>query len=117
MATPLHPVLTIRLFRDDRGYGPGIDSLLHGVEEYHSLRAAAQAMGMAYSKAWTTVRRCEESLGFPLLISAVGGKNGGGAALTPEAKDLMEAYSRYCTALRQVADTMFQQEFQNLLDK
>ncbi len=112
---PLHPVLTIRLFRDDRGYGPGIDTLLQGVKEYHSLRAAAQSMGMAYSKAWTTVRRCEEALGFPLLISAVGGRNGGGASLTPEAEALMDAYHRYCSALRQTADEMFQQEFKDFI--
>lgn len=117
MDQPLHPVLTIRLFRDQRAYGPGIDSLLRGVQAHHSLRAAAQSMGMAYSKAWTTVRRCEEVLGFPLLISAVGGKNGGGAALTPEAQALMAAYARYCAALSQAAEAIFRQEFEDLLEK
>ena len=111
MDTPLHPVLSVRLYREERCYGSGIDTLLRGVEQYHSLRASAQAMGMAYSKAWTTVRRCEEQLGFPLLISAVGGKNGGGASVTPEAKALMAAYERYVNFLRQQAEVLFQQEF------
>ena len=35
------------------------------VEEHRSLRAAAQSMGMAYSKAWTVVRRCETAPGVP----------------------------------------------------
>ena len=115
MKPELHPVLSVRLFREERCYGSGIDTLLRGVEELHSLRASAQAMGMAYSKAWTTVRRCEEQLGFPLLISNVGGRNGGGASLTPEARAMMAAYARYTSALRETADRLFLQEFGEFL--
>ena len=56
MTTPLHPVLSIRLFRDEKCFGSGVAQLLHLVDEHHSLRAAAQTMGMAYSKAWTAAR-------------------------------------------------------------
>ena len=115
MAAALHPVIAVRLFRDERCYGAGIDTLLRGVEELHSLRASAQAMGMAYSKAWTTVRRCEAQLGFPLLVSAVGGRNGGGASLTPEARAMMAAYERYTSALLKTAEALFQQEFGEFL--
>ena len=49
----LRPVLAIRLFADDtKAFGPGVATLLHHVDALHSLRAAAAAMGMAYSKAW-----------------------------------------------------------------
>ena len=68
MSTNLHPVLSIRLFREEKCYGSGIHQLLQLVEELHSLRAAAQSMGMAYSKAWTVMKKCEEELGFPLLV-------------------------------------------------
>ena len=67
MDTTLHPVLSIRLFKDEKCFGPGIAQLLERVEEHRSLRAAAQSMEMAYSKAWTMVRRCESELGFRLL--------------------------------------------------
>ena len=111
MSTKLHPVLSIRLFRDEKCYGSGIHQLLTLVDTHHSLRAAAQAMEMAYSKAWTIVRRCEAELGFPLLISMTGGKHGGGANLTPEARELMQTYERYCARLRQSAEALFQEEF------
>lgn len=111
MATELRPVLSIRLFREEKCFGSGIAQLLRLVEEHHSLRAAAQAMDMAYSKAWTIVGRCEEELGFALLIRATGGKHGGGAALTPEAKTLLETYDRYCRRLREQAELLFREEF------
>ena len=111
MNTNLHPVLTIRLFNDDKCFGPGIAQLLERVKEHHSLRAAAQSMDMAYSKAWTIVRRCEAALGFQLLVYTTGGKNGGGATLTQEGQDLLDAYNRYCRRLRDQADALFREEF------
>lgn len=115
MAQPLHPVLSIRLFRQEKCFGPGIAQLLHGVQEHHSLRAAAQSLGMAYSKAWTIMRACEAQLGFSLLHSTTGGRNGGGASLTQEAIALLDAYERYCIRLRAAADEIFTQEFQTFL--
>lgn len=85
--------------------------MLERVEEHHSLRAAAQSMDMAYSKAWTMVRRCENALGFKLLDYTTGGKHGGGAALTQASRELLAAYGRYCRRLREAAGTMFQEEF------
>ena len=108
--------MTVRFYAaDNKVFGPGIAELLHRVRAYHSLRAAAQSMNMAYSKAWTIVRRCEEALGFPLLISSTGGSRGGGAALTQEARDLLEAYRRYCQRLEAWSQSVFQEEFQSFL--
>lgn len=115
MSTDLHPVLSIRLFREEKCYGAGIHQLLQLVEEHHSLRAAAQTMGMAYSKAWTIVRQCEAELGFALLHSTTGGRHGGGATVTDEAKAFMAAYEQYCTRLRCAADELFRDAFQTLL--
>lgn len=115
MSTSLHPVLSIRLFRDEKCFGSGIAQLLRGVQEHHSLRAASQAMGMAYSKAWTIMHNCEAELGFPLLRSSAGGRHGGGASLTPEAEQLLEAYERYCRRLRKAADDLFLEEFEDIL--
>ncbi len=115
MSTNLHPVLSIRLFRDEKCFGSGVAQLLRLVQQHHSLRGAAIAMGMAYSKAWTVMRRCEEELGFPLLIYAAGGKNGGGSTLTAEAEVLLAAYDRYCQRLQQLSEQLFQEEFQEFL--
>lgn len=116
MKNNLHPVLSVRLFTDQKCFGPGVAALLHGVEELHSLRAAAGAMEMAYSKAWTVVKRAEQSLGFPLLQSSAGGRNGGGAVLTSEGRRILEAYDDYCTALRDQAEALFREKFAFLED-
>ncbi len=88
----LRPALQLRLFSGDKAYGPGIDELLCCIEETGSLRSAAGKMGMAYSKAWTILRHCEENLGLPLLLRSTGGKEGGGAKLTKNAKKLHSLY-------------------------
>ena len=115
MSTELHPVLSIRLFKNDKCFGSGVAQLLRQVDERHSLRGAALAMNMAYSKAWTIMRTCEEELGFPLLIYATGGRHGGGATLTEEARKMLAAYDRYCQRLNEAADAMFREDFQEFL--
>lgn len=111
----LRPVLSIRIFREEKCFGSGIAQLLRQVQVCHSLRGAAMAMGMAYSKAWTIMRRSEQELGFPLLVYTTGGRHGGGASLTPEAVKLLEAYERYCRKVREAAEACFQEEFREFL--
>ena len=111
MEKKLHTVLTIRLFADEKCFGPGIAALLHHIEELHSLRAAAMKMDMAYSKAWTIVRNAEAQLGFKLLNSPTGGRHGGGASLTDEARELLAAYDGYCRELREAADRLYEKYF------
>ena len=115
MEQNLHPVLAIRVFREEKCFGPGIAALLKNVQEHHSLRAAAMAMGMAYSKAWTIIKTSEENLGFKLLASTTGGKNGGGATLTAEAEKILLAYEEYSKELKQYANTLFAEKFKDYL--
>lgn len=111
MRNDLRPVVSVRLFTDRKCFGPGVAELLRRVEERRSLRAAAQSMEMAYSKAWSVMKNAEEGLGVKLLLSSTGGKNGGGATLTDEARRLLAAYDNYCAALRAEADRLFAEEF------
>ena len=111
MDKKLSAKISVRLFTDDKCFGPGIAALLRRVEEYHSLRAAAASMGMAYSKAWSVLKSCEEHLGFKLLISTVGGKNGGGASLTDDGRKMLEAYDETCKELNRYADELLEQKF------
>lgn len=107
----LHYKFTCRLFTDTKCFGPGIARLLHAVDRLHSLRSAALEMEMAYSKAWTIIRNSEEALGFKLLTSSTGGKGGGGAALTPDAVRLLDAYEHFCRAVEQYGDSLFCEHF------
>lgn len=109
------PVLSLRLFcGEDKCFGPGVAELLRRVQQERSLRAAAISMGMAYSKAWTVIKNSEAALGFKLLVSTTGGKNGGGATLSPEAERLLAAYEEYRNHLRQYAQEQFPLYFPQL---
>ena len=111
MEKTLHTVLTIRLFTDEKCFGPGIATLLHHIENLHSLRSASMKMNMAYSKAWTIVRNAEAQLGFKLLHSTTGGRHGGGATLTEEARELLTAYDGFCRELQETADALYEKYF------
>ena len=111
MDRDLRVVLSARIFSDQKCFGPGVSQLLKRVDELHSLRAAALSMSMAYSKAWTVIRNAEDGLGFRLLMSNVGGKNGGGAALTDEARRMIAAYDEYCEKLRAYGAALFEETF------
>ena len=67
MEQQFRPVLTIRIFADEKCFGPGIAVLLQKVQELHSLRAAAMSIGMAYSKAWRIVNEAEDQQGCKLI--------------------------------------------------
>ena len=105
----LRLAVTLRLLDGEgqRRFGPGVAALLEEVREKRSLRAAAGSMGMAYSKAWRIVRAAEDALGYKLLSSTIGGRPGGGAALTAEAEALLGAYQ----ALREEVSAYALQRF------
>ena len=104
-------IVSPRIMGEEKFFGPGIAALLHRVETYHSIRQATLSMGMAYSKAWAIIRRAERELGFPLLITATGGKEGGGASLTQEGRTFLEQYDRFCALVNEHARADFVDAF------
>jgi molybdate transport repressor ModE-like protein len=111
MENGLRPVVSLRIYREEKCFGPGIARLLALVEETSSLRAAAQSMDMAYSKAWSIVKISERGLGFRLLESTTGGKGGGGARLTEEARKLLNDYREFEKEAKTAAEMLFQKYF------
>ena len=101
-------------FFDDQGekfFGEGPARLLWGVEEQGSLRSAAMAMGMAYTKAMKLVKQAESSLGYSLIARTTGGKDGGGSILTPEGKRWLLTYEAYRDACVKSNQTLYRQFF------
>lgn len=104
--------LTIRFFgEEEKCFGPGIACLLRHIQKSGSIRKAALAMGMAYSKAWSILNRAEEMLGFPLLVRTAGGKTGGGAQLTPEGMAYLEQYEAFCAKVNAFAQKTYLEMF------
>ncbi len=116
MEQNFRPVLTVRIFGQNKCFGPGVAQLLKRVQEKHSLRAAAISMEMAYSKAWTVIKTAEKELGFELLVRTTGGKHGGGASLSERAVAILAAYEEYRTKLQTYAEREFSQKLAILLN-
>ena len=104
--------LTLRLFLEEKSFGPGPMRLLQGVIETGSLHKSAANMGMAYSKAWKMIRSLEEEWGFPLLEKHSGGTGGGGSSLTAEGKELLVKYSAMLEEIEAFAEKSFAKHFQ-----
>lgn len=67
-------------------------AILAAVSDSGSLRKATEALGFSYRYAWGLIRRAEAEIGTPLLVRKVGGASGGGADLTPAARDLLRRH-------------------------
>ena len=111
----MQPNIRVMLFDEDgeRFFGEGPCRLLHAIEQTGSLRAAAQSMQMAYTKALGLVRHAEQVLGFALTERKIGGKGGGGSVLTDEAKEFLYRYEQYRDACKQAGKQLYPQFFNN----
>ena len=83
----------VRIFcGGERSFGPGVAELLERVDALQSLRQATAQMHMSYSKAWHIIDNAERTFGFPLLETRIGGRAGGGAVLTDDARRVLAGY-------------------------
>lgn len=102
------------LFLDDEGqkfFGEGPYRLLKGVEETGSLRASANRMEMAYTKAMKLLKNAERALGFELTTRVTGGKDGGGSRLTAEGEEWLKRYEAYRDACVQANGRLYLEFF------
>jgi molybdate transport system regulatory protein len=78
------PSLSLRIdFEPDGRLGPGKVTLLENVAASGSISAAARSMNMSYKHAWDLIEEMNELFGKSLVSTQTGGKDGGGAQLTP----------------------------------
>lgn len=90
-----YPGLTLRVLgRDHPAMGPGRAALVSHIEKTGSISAAARAMGMSYRRAWQLVEALNKSFNQPVVLTAVGGRRGGGASVTAFGRQLVRDYRR-----------------------
>jgi molybdate transport system regulatory protein len=75
-----------------RFFGPGPVELLELIEKTGSISKAAKGMGMSYKKAWELVSRINGMAAEPFVITSIGGEDGGGSAISAEARELIAWY-------------------------
>lgn len=75
---------------DAIAFGPGKAALLDAIAARGSISAAARALGMSYRRAWLLTDEMNRCFQTRLVQSAPGG--GGGATLTPEGQEILNAY-------------------------
>jgi len=89
----LLPSLSVRIDLDPRGrIGPGKIQLLESIDACGSISAAGRAMRMSYKRAWDLVDEVNRICGRAAVARQTGGRNGGGAVLTPFGRSLVERY-------------------------
>jgi molybdate transport system regulatory protein len=93
-ARPL-PQLSVRIDLDsDDRIGPGKILLLENIRACGSISAAGRAMDMSYKRAWDLVDEINRICRQPAVERQTGGRNGGGAILTPFGKSLVARYRK-----------------------
>jgi molybdate transport system regulatory protein len=98
------PSLSLRIQLDPEGrIGPGKIALLENIATHGSISAAGRAMEMSYRRAWELVEEMNLLFGKPVVERQVGGRNGGGAQLTPLGEALILRFRAVEQAATQAA--------------
>jgi molybdate transport system regulatory protein len=89
------PSLSLRIDLDSKGrIGPGKIELLESIQACGSISAAGRAMDMSYKRAWDLVDEINRICRQAAVARQTGGKNGGGAVLTPFGVSLVARYRK-----------------------
>ena len=89
------PSLSVRIDLAPEGrIGPGKIELLEQIDACGSISAAGRAMDRSYKRAWDLVGEINRFCRHPAVARQTGGKNGGGAVLTPFGLSLVARYRK-----------------------
>lgn len=92
--------INARLYRDGEiAIGPGKADLLDAIAATGSISAAARMMGLSYRRAWLLADTMNRCFFEPLIVTAAGGKSGGGASLSELGRRILADYRAMETAL------------------
>lgn len=106
-----------RLMLDNEiAFGPGKADLLNAIQSTGSISAAGKHLGMSYRRAWLLVDAMNRCFQQPLVETATGGTQGGGARLTPLGLDVIARYQQLQHDIHTLGEKHFP-EFKPLLRK
>ena len=98
---PLKPVLRVDFPPGER-LGRGKIELMEHIIATGSISAAGRAMDMSYRRTWLLVDALNHMFDQPVIESQRGGKQGGGAGLTPFGEELLSRFRGMEARMREV---------------
>jgi molybdate transport system regulatory protein len=85
--------LSVRVdLHGDRRVGPGKIKLLEAITATGSISGAGRALGMSYKRAWDLAGALNRYFKEPVLVTRMGGRDRGGAEVTPFGLSLIAHY-------------------------
>jgi len=89
--------------------GPNYLRFLAAVDKTGTIREGGRAVGWSYRTCLNRLRRMEQVLGAAILVTTRGGKTGGGARLTPEARRLVRVFTRWQREVERLTHRAFRE--------
>jgi len=112
------PVIRFRIdFSEHNNLGPGKIALLEAVQAAGSISDAARTLKMSYRRAWLLVSSLNSTFTEPVVISATGGKGGGGAQVTAFGAGLIAHYRALERDIAQLARQRLAEILPHVADK
>lgn len=102
----------IMLWQKDYYFGPGVFHLFQKIQETGSIRSAAMATGLSYTKACKMINRAEKGSGIQFLEKTIGGRNGGKSVLTGEGIRYLEKYQRLLLESQRAVTALYKEIFE-----
>ena len=91
-----YPIIRFRIDFGPRScVGPGKIALLEQIERCGSLSEAARNLNMSYRRAWQLLDSLNNCFVEPVVLTAKGGRGGGGATLTLLGERLIRVYRAF----------------------
>lgn len=86
------------------GYGRVV--LLERIRDHGSISLAAKSMKMSYKHAWDLLDSMNSQVDTSLVKTKRGGKNGGGASLTPAGEQAIALFWEFSNRLHEILQEM-----------
>lgn len=92
-------------------FGRGRRFLLEAIDSHGSINRAAKEVDIPFRRAWSHINAMEERLGVKLIERQTGGRNGGGAVLTDDARKFLKKYGALEKGIQELVDDKFRRIF------
>lgn len=94
-------------------FGRGRRFLLEAIDKSGSINQAAKKINISYRKAWGYIKAMEERLGIKLIDRQIGGRSGGGATITEDARRFLKRYEALEKGIQEFVDERFNKIFKS----